>query len=56
MFQNEIKGEVPVHAMKVYGGSRGISPHFLASVVYRGEWAVAPPGRVALEDPAIPIQ
>jgi hypothetical protein len=55
-FQNEIKGEVPVRAMKVYGGSRGISPHFLASVVYRGEWSVAHPGRVALgEDPSVAV-
>ena len=55
-FQNEITGEVPMHAMKLYGGSRGISPHVLASVVYRGEWSVAHPGRVTLgEDPPVPV-
>lgn len=55
-FQNEMKGEVPVHVMKVYGGSRGISPHILTSVVYRGEWLVAHPGRIAFgEDLVVPV-
>jgi hypothetical protein len=40
-----IKGEVPVNAVKAYGGSRGAAPHFLNLILVAEEWSASCPGR-----------
>jgi hypothetical protein len=39
------KGQVPFHAVKVYGGSRDIAPLILTLALDGEEWLASRPGR-----------